>query len=278
MLNQHSVQIETTLNRMRKKCQKYLLLFSTIIFAFCAYKYFKPKVFIKKEIVGNNIPPKINWYLGEDNKFGDSIILYLPYKFTIENNRLRKISIENLYYSQMRDIRGYEKTLYYDESGNPFGYLELKSDRQYLLDELLGEKKLINYFKLKNIGTIFPFTSKSVYYYKSYKLSTKVFQNGISKQEYAQISENFIGNQRKSLYHKEIFPIQKRIIDSLYADDKKQNLLFTFKKQSKSKYGFYRIKYQLANNEQIFSDFYDTIEKMSKEELYNFLSKPAYNE
>lgn len=262
---------------MRKKSQKYLLLFSTIIFAFCAYKYLKPKVFITKEVVDNNIPPKINWYLGENNKFGDSIILYLPYKFKIENNRLRKISIESLHYIQMKDIRGYEKTLYYDESGNPFGYMELKSDRQYLLDELLDEKKLIEYFKLKNIGTIFPFSSKSVYYYKSYKLNTKVFQNAISKQEYDQIYKNFIDNQRKSLYHKEIFPIQKRIIDSLYADDKKQNLFFIFRKQSKPKNGFYRIKYQLSNDEQTFSDYYDIIKGMTKEELYEFLSKPFHD-
>lgn len=263
---------------MRKKRHKYLLLVIAIIFAFCAYKYFKPKVFITKESADNMIPPKINVYLGEDNKFEDSIMVYLPYKFKIENNRLRKISIENFHYSQKKDIRGYEQTLYYDERGNPFGYMELKSDRQYKLDELLDEKKIVDYFKLKNIETIFPFSSKFVYYYKSYKLNTKVFQNEISKQEYAQISKNFSENQRKSLHHKEIFPIQKRIIDSLYPDDKKQDLLFTFKKQSKSKYGFYRIKYQLSNDQQKFSNYYDTIKKMNREELFKFLSRPAYEE
>lgn len=258
---------------MRKKSWKYIILICVIIFAFCAFYCLKPKVTITREAVENNIPPKINVY--GNKTYGDSVLLYLPYKFRIENNRLRRIRIGYLAYKQMKNIHANMETLYFDEGGNPFGEMVYKDDRQYLLDQLLDDKKIIEYLQLKNIEILFPFSSKSVYYYKSYKLSTKIFQRPISKQEYVQIAENFYDKQKKNLFHKEGFPIKKKIIDSLYKEDKKQYLLFTYIKQTRSP-GKYVIRYNLSNEEQTFSDYYDSIKNMNKDELYEYLTTPIY--
>ena len=255
---------------MRKKSWKYIILICVIIFAFCAFYCLKPKVTITREAVENNIPPKINVY--SNKTYGDSVLLYLPYKFRIENNRLRRIKIGDFYYKQMNDIHSTSmKTLYFDEGGNPFSEMVSKDDRQYILDQLLADKKIIDYLQLKNIEILFPFSSKSVYYYKSYKLSTKIFQKPISKQEYVQISENFHDKQKKNLFHKEVLPLKKKIIDSLYKEDKKQSLLFSYFKKSRS-LGKYEIRYDLSNDKQTFSDYYDTIKNMNKYELYEFLT------
>lgn len=246
---------------------------------FCGYKYSKPKVFLTKEIVEKNIPIKINTYRG-DKSFGDSIILFLPYKFKVHNNRLRKIAVANMYFKKMSDFFGQDFPLYYDDDGNQIGEYD-RTDRQIVLDNLLNEKKFLQYYKLYNAKIVFPFSSKIVYYYKPYKLSKSVLEKELLlRQEYVKLYEDFIHNQRKSLLSKSTLSIPKKIIDSLYESDSNQNLIFTFEKKTKSNYGNYKIKFKLSNSEQNLTDNYkiieDIVKRKDKDALMKFFNKPVY--
>lgn len=247
-----------------------------MLIIFCGSKYSKPKIFLTKKRVEKNVPVKVNIYDG-NNSFGDSILIYLPYKFQIQNNRLRKIGVGDMYFSQMKDFYINEYILFFKEDGKAFGRNRL-FEKQEKLENLLKEKQFLEYFKLKNIGIIFPFSSESVYYYKSYKLSTSVYNKEITRNEYVEIAENFRDKEVKNLYAKAPLSVPSKIIDSLYESDRKQNLYFTFIKKTNSNYGNYRIKYELSSNQQVFYDYYDLIQKMNKEELYNHVNKHVYDE
>lgn len=262
---------------MKKMFPKFLIILSLLLVILCGYKYSQKKIVLTKQEMKKNIPVKINIYSG-NSSFGDSILVYLPYKFKIENNRLRRIGITAMYFKQMKDFYSNQYTLFFEEDGTPFGDFLLRNERRETLENLLREKKFIKYFKLDNSGIIFPFTKKSIYYYKVHKLSKSVFNKKITIDEYIKIAENFREKEVKNLYAEAPISIPKKIIDSLYESDRNENLFFIFKKNTKRRYGNYRITYKLSNEEQKCSDYYDFIKNMNKEQLYKYASKPVYEE
>lgn len=263
---------------MKKKYFKYLFLSVIVMFVFFSiYKYSNPKIYISKEIVEKNISVKINVYL--NGKFGDSVVVFLPYRFKIQNNRMRKIEIGDFYYRQ-NDYVGYENTLRFEDDGTSLDVI-LKSGKRTEQEKLLLENKFLEYIKLENkiqnIGIVFPFSSKTVYYYKSYRMSKDVFDKEISKEEYKEIMRSFHNQQRENLLSKSPFSISQKIIDSLYKSDENQKLSFTFRKKTEA-IGFYEINYQLSNDNQKFLDYYDFVKNMTIEEFIEFRQKPIYED
>ena len=266
-------------NFMKKKTLKYIIPIFLLFILFIINKYSKPKVFIKKEIIENTIPFKIDVFNGNNN-FGDSIVLYLPYKFNIQNNRFRKIGIDEMSFKQIKYINGKIYNLCFNQEGKPI--IDYKSNREnkFLLDKYLQEIQIIEYLKLKNIGILFPFSNENLYYYKSYKLHKKVLGKELSRKEYVNLNRDFIEKQKQELYTKPSFKVSQKLIDSLYDADKTQELFFKFRKNQK--YGWYIIKYHLNNDEQYFTDYYEIIKKIvnrkDKEALYQLMNKHSYDE
>lgn len=262
---------------MKKRLYKVLLLLIGIFIVFSIYKFSNPKIVLTNENVEQEIPVKINGLI--KNTTGDSILVFLPYKFKIQNNRLQRISVGDLSY-KMNPLDGWERTLMFDENGYQIrNKPEIRDSQTFLLDALLDEKKYLDYFKLKNNNIVYPFSSKIVYYFKSFKMSKNILEKDISREDYWKIVRKFSEEQKENLYQKAPFSVSKKIIDSLYGQDKNNNQYFYFYKfkipKEDSKYGYYRIKCRLADKKQYFADYYDTIRKLkTKEEVYEYLLKP----
>lgn len=235
----------------KKRLIKIGIAIILIAIIFFVYKYLQPNISIKNEAFEKNIPVKINLYRSE-RLIPDSIIVYLPYKFKVNNNRPQKIAIGGMYFSQI--VAGTD-VLLFDEDGNSLG----------------AENP-------KNIRMVLPFRSKSFYYYKPFRLSLSVLEKEISPEELNALYKSFNTIQSTNLLAKTDFKVRQKTVDSIYDADKNQPLLFTFKDPANNDYGDYRIKYDLSNDAQKFYDYYDKLKKMSKEELLDFMMKPIYEE
>ena len=137
-------------------------------------------------------------------------MVFLPYKFKIQNNRLERVSIGGLSY-KMNPSDGWERTLIFDENGYQIkNQPEIRYSQTFVLDSLLNEKKYSDYFQLKNNNIIYPFSSKIVYYFKSFKLSKNILEKNISREEYWQIMTKFRKEQKENLYHPPLFLFLKK--------------------------------------------------------------------
>jgi len=215
--------------------------------------YTKPPIIITEIKAQRHISEKIKPVFS--NTF-DSVLVLIPYKVTASNNRFRRISLPEIYYKTnylvefMGSSSSSGTSLYFDEEGKQLNerlIITNSDERNY--NEMPLTMKLKKW-KEANSNMIFPFSSKSIYFYKAtmlkYKTDRKIFVD---------LSDNFREKQTQSIYEAPIVKYPKNRIDSLYQADKSEIMAFTLRTNKKQ--GRFQIHYQMKDGAQKFYDMYD---------------------
>lgn len=236
--------------------------------------YTKPPIVITEMKAQPNLPIKIKPFLDGSK---EHVLVLIPYKITVSNNRFRRISLPEIYYKTNHDkYVGFSSSsgnsLYFDEDGKPLNYDvivdSIERKRRELLIENYGD---FGYLKLKwenwekeNHFSIFPFTSESIYFYKS-----TLFQYKTDRNTFVDLYDNFKEKQTQSIYEAPIVKYPKNKVDSLYQADKDKKIAFKLK--TNKSHGWFQIHYQMKDGTQKFYNIYDSIRKMNREELFNLM-------
>ena len=244
-----------------KKLLNYLLFLFSIFIIITVYYYFKSAVTVKLCKIDNNIPIKISAY---SSKYGnDSVLVYIPYKIEISNNRLHKISIESFLseneLSSSRDMN-------FDKNGFLLG----RENNIYILDGMLEEMEILKYFQLYYNKEVFPFCDKEFYFYKAFLLSKATIKMKLDWNQHHKIVADF-ENQSQNLYYKNKFKIENKTVDSLYKSDYKSKFMFFFKYGENKYSNTYKINYFIDSDKQELIDY----SKMSQKELIEYMKQPA---
>lgn len=234
--------------------------------------YTKAPIIITEMEPQHNISEKI---MPVFSKTSDSILVFIPYKVTVSNNRFREISLPDIYYKTNHDDYGLASStngnsLYFDEDG-----------KQLNEDLMITKSEKINYnemslamkwekWKEANRNIIFPFCSKSFYFYKSTMLKYKT-----DRKTFVYLNDNFREKQTQSITETPFVRIPKDKIDSLYQADKKTKIALILRTNKIQ--GWFQIHYQMKDGTQKFYDMYDSIRKMSREELFLLMSSSPLN-
>ncbi|AZA99005.1 hypothetical protein EG359_05025 [Chryseobacterium joostei] len=256
---------------MKKELKRKILLTLSIIastvmligFIF----YTKPPIVITEMKPQRNISEKINPMFSDTS---DSVLVLIPYKITVSNNRFRKISLPDIYYKTNHDK-------YIASSSSTGNSLNFDEDGKQLDEDLImTNSEKVNYnemslamkwdkWKEANRNIIFPFCSKSFYFYKSTMLKYKT-----ERKTFVDLYNNFKEKQTQSLSETPIVRFPKNKIDSLYQADKNKKIAFKLKTNKIQ--GWFQIHYQMKDGTQKFYDMYDSIQKMNREELFRLMS------
>lgn len=231
-----------------KKSYKILIFTSIIIIGILTYFYEKSPFSIKNERVSNLKYKAI--------PFQDSILVFIPYKIVISNNRLRQIKLASIYDENTTKINFYTKNLIFNKDG-----IEIAS-----YSGTATEKHQSNYIKIKYRETIFPFTNRTFYYYKGHMIAN---HSNLKPIDYPEI-ENQLLNLTSSIN----FKINQNTVDSLYKIDNQKRFNVNLKDNDKGFMPKY-IKAKINSDLQIPVNTVDSVKKMSKEDGVKYLLKSA---
>ena len=105
------------------------------------YFYLKPAIQVEQLKVENEVPIKIGPYSSLNGS--DSILVYIPYKFRVSNNRYKIIEIGKVMFNN--NLSGSDANdLYFDKKGYVLG----REFNRIKIDNLLLKKEIINHFRL----------------------------------------------------------------------------------------------------------------------------------
>ncbi len=202
--------------------------------------------------------------------FRDSTDLYIPYKLTIYNNRLKSLKFLGIYDGWSYG-RLYGKSLFYnldnlelyDFSGESKNLKEEDNYNKYGNDTYW---RIGHIFKYKK--NIFPFFGRDFYYYKRYTLSNKNDRFNLK-----QILRDSIKKQLYTLDYNLNVDIKKSIIDSLYRISNKKRFNISFETKSSLVTKKIRAKINSSEQEAVYVNLNDSIIGMSKKEQIDYLTK-----
>lgn len=224
------------------------LIILSSFFLVTIWNYFKKPITVKEERVAY-VPVKISLDLNEE--WQKVINVYIPYKIEIKNNRLKMIRLNSFDDGNSGNVT----YLIYNTTG-----LEL-SHRYY--NEY---KESFNNLQLKYSASIFPFFSRTFYYYKRHQFIEGKLD---SKFNFREFDYNDYSEQLKILSKTLNVAIHKKIIDSLYKSD--QNKRFNIYFYDNRNLGMPMfIETRFNCNEQIYIDVYDTIKNMNREQMEKY--------
>jgi hypothetical protein len=255
-----------------KKIIKILIPILLIIILFISLVFYtKPPIVVTEMKPQRELSEKIKPVFSDTS---DSVLVLIPYKVTVSNNRLRRISLPEVFYkTNHMEYLGFSSStgysLYFDEKGKQLNrnLITTESDEEY--DNEMFLLKKWKEWKKNNQNIIFPFSSKSIYFYKSTMLKYRTDRN-----TFVDLNDNFRDQQTQSLYKKPIIEFPKSKIDSLYESDKTKNIILRMKTDKTQ--GWYDIRFKMKDGTQKFYDIYDSIRKMNREELFRLMSsKPT---
>lgn len=214
-----------------------------------------------------NISEKIKPVFSETS---DSVLVLIPYKITVSNNRFRRIGLPDIYYKTNHDksitsSSSNGNSLYFNEDGNQLDEDLIKTNSEKINYNEASLAMKWKKWKQGNRHIIFPFCSKSFYFYKSTLLKYKT-----DRKTFVDLSDNFKDKQTQSISETPIVRFSKNKIDSLYRADKNKKIAFKLKTNRKQ--GWFQIHYQMKDGTQKFYDMYDSIQKMNREELFQLMS------
>ncbi|AWK06588.1 hypothetical protein HYN56_21090 [Flavobacterium crocinum] len=220
------------------------------------WNYFKKPISIKEERA-TNVPIKFSADLNED--WQKVINVYIPYKIEVKNNRLKMIRLNSFDDGNSGNVT----CLTYNTAGFELSYLYYNEYSDLYYDEY---KESFNNLQLKYRASIFPFFSRTFYYYKRHqfiegKLHCKF---NFSKLDYDDYNEQF-----KFLSKTLNIPINKKIIDSLYkTDENKRFNIYFYDNRNLGMPMFIETRFNSA--EQIYIDVFDTIKNMNREQMEKY--------
>ncbi|WP_125720229.1 hypothetical protein [Flavobacterium ustbae] len=232
-----------------KKYQKILVIILSCFLLVIVWYHLKTPITIEQERA-REVPVK--FHLDRNDKGKRLINVYIPYKITIYNNKLNEITIT--FFSD--GGWGFGNNLIYNTQG-----MELNDYRQVHY----AEKFCDTYLKYRR--TIFPFFSRTFYYYKKHVFFEDSLKYNFREFEYAEYSKQLelLSNDLK-------IPIKKSIIDSLYKSDKKKRLNIHFDDYKHHVIPIF-IESRIDTKEQRLVDICDSIKSMNKEESVIYLKK-----
>ena len=251
-----------------KKRLKFLLLILAVASIVTVYFYLKPAIKVKQLSVEADIPIKIGHNFSKNDT--DSVVIYLPYKFQVSNNRLKKIKFGIVMFNNKYFNDG-GNDMYFDKNG----YLLGRSFNHENLDKLLAEKKYFKYLQLYYNDEIFPFSDEEYYFYKPFLVKKSSIVGLTEANHHAFAVKDFLRYQTKNLYHKSKLKVKKEIIDSLYQSDYNEKILLSYDTENDGDFSDgYEIVYYLYTDKQSLIDN----SEMTPEELEKFLlSNPFEN-
>jgi hypothetical protein len=237
-----------------RKFLKYTCILLTIFLITTIFFYLKPALNIKQCKVSNDVPVKIGIY--SNNEYAiDSLIIYIPYKIEVSNNRLKNIKLSHVTYKENYS----SNDLNFDMNG----FLLISQDRLYTLDGMLEKNEFLNYWQLYNNKIVFPFFDKEFYIYKPFLISkTNIGKRFTSKQR-LDLIKDFSEHQSQKLFYQSKFKIDKKIIDSLYREDNNRKVIFNFEYGADKYSNTYQIHYYINTEKQKLIDY----SKMSQKQL-----------
>lgn len=231
-----------------KKYYKISVAFLCCFLLLIIWHYFKKPITIKEERATN---APIKFKLDLNDEWQKVINVYIPYKIEIKNNRLKMIRLNS----------------FGDENSGNITYLSYNTTGLELSHRFYNEYiESFNNLQLKYRASIFPFFSRTFYYYKRHqfiegKLHCKF---NFSEFDYDAYSEQF-----KFLSKTLNIPINNKIIDSLYkADENKRFNIYFYDNRNLGMPMF--IETRFNSTEQIYIDVFDTIKNMNREQMEKY--------
>ena len=176
--------------------------------------------------------------------FQDNTIVYLPYQIKITNNRLLILNFERIYDASILEENLLDRNLVFTESG-------------IKIDHFVKDAKYDS--------NIFPFQSKTFYYFKRHIITNKNAMNQIDYESAIAILNVLKSDANISL--------SSVLVDSLYQSDdgKRFNVHFGDRSISSTKYA----KAKINSEEQVQVIILDSVKGLSKEEAQDYLLKEA---
>lgn len=249
-----------TLATIMKKYIKYLICFLILCSIFILYFYSKPPVEINRIEIEKRIPIKISRYYAEE-KNDISLVLFLPYKIEIKNNRLKRIEFGQIDYKHNSDE---VKDMYFDKNGFIVGRVYNN------LDSLLYNREYLKCYSIYHNKEIFPFCNEQYYIYIPYIIKSNCIIGNLNSKKLHELAIDFINNQFKNLFNGSKFKVKKQIIDSLYHYGNNSEVFFRLDPLNSSDFGSYSIQYNFATDKQILEDYTKiSSRQLLREELIN---------
>lgn len=212
-----------------KKILKYLFFFLITFLIVTIYFYLKPAIEVEQLKVENDIPIKIGPYSSLNGS--DSLLVYIPYKFRVSNNRFKKIEIGKVAFNNNFSA-SYDSDLFFDTNGYVLG----REFNRLEIDNLLHKKQIISYLQLYYNKEIFPFSEKEYYFYKPFKLKNSSIDGLNNHNKYRQLVHDFLYYQKQKLHNKSKFNTNKKVIDSLYKISKNTKIIFSYNSLKENDY------------------------------------------
>ncbi|MCP2028466.1 hypothetical protein L1276_003636 [Flavobacterium sp. HSC-32F16] len=231
-----------------KKYKKTLIAIITCFLIVIMWNYFKKPITIKEERA-TNVPIKFRVDLNED--WEKVINVYIPYKIEIKNNRLKMIRLNS----------------FDDENSGNISYLSYNTTGLELSHIYYNEYvESFNNLQLKYRASIFPFFSRTFYYYKRHQFIEEKLH---CKFNFSELDYNDYSEQFKFLSETLNVPINKKIIDSLYKADKNKRFNIYFYDNRNLGMPMF-IETRFNSDEQIYIDVFDTIKNMNRKQMEKY--------
>ncbi len=195
--------------------KKYGLLLLIPFFAslFCLYRYSRQPIELKFTGTSKEVPVKA--MAAFPMLTADSLQVYIPYKVKITNNRFMKIEMGRFCYRDFKKS-GNVHALIYTSDGISIRPEDMRLKKQLELDELLHSKLFWAYLKLKYANVIIPFSTRTLYFYKSVKLSNSNLKGEKNDEAIEKSLDHFFRKQIPKLHEKSELAVKDQIMDSLY--------------------------------------------------------------
>ncbi|HNP32889.1 MAG TPA: hypothetical protein PKN96_06325 [Flavobacterium sp.] len=187
---------------MKKNTFKTVSLLLILLLLFFVWNYYGPKAIVENEKVEKDIKPKFHNY----NK--DSLVVYIPYKFSIRNIGFKKIKLKSIICPLKSDGTIYSQ-LVYSQNGHE--------------SLVLGD---FNDFTDENI--INPFESKTFYFYHKENACKKDFLNAEYVEDlYKKLPGQIVDKHIKNLKDNVAITERNDIISKLYQQNKNNDVEVT---------------------------------------------------
>jgi|GEM_PF-1134929 len=181
----------------------------------------------------------------------DSVIVYIPYKLVVRNNRWHPIYLNRVYGACFEDKQRLEHLLF-----NTYG---TEIDRFY--DP--SYKDLSNhYFAHTYRQTVFPFSRRTFYYFRGHVLAQKDLNMKLDLNYKDQIEP-----QLKDLYENIAFDFYPMIKDSLYASDENKRFNLYFANCKAYKTFTIDVWAKVNRKEQRLVNMWDSVRHLPKQEI-----------
>lgn len=225
------------------------------------YFYSKPPVEIHRIQIGKNIPVKIKRYYSNGEK-DYNLVLLLPYKIEIKNNRLKIIEFGQIDYKHNSEE---VKEMYFDKNGFIVGRIFNN------LDSLLYAKEYIKYYSIYHNKEIFPLSNEQYYIYIPYLIKSEHIIGNLTSAQLHKLATDFNENQFRNLFNGSKYKVKKQFIDSLYNYGNNSEVFFRLDPSNGEDFGSYSIRYNFITDRQVLEDY----TKISSRELLKkeFLNK-----